>query len=162
MEAALPLNPPRSARRRFSFLVKLPAAAALIALADRLFYLADDVRATLGIFALALILSAVALRVDIRRRRDALVSAGAAALFAGFMIDDPGPLSLTLCWTALSLAALLPRTTGFASGWHWILRLPANVIVLAAGPLRDLRRLRRSGSRLGPALSQASRCSPCR
>jgi hypothetical protein len=54
-----------------------------------------------------------------------------------------------LCWAALSLAALLPRTTGFESGWHWIIRLSANVVVIPAGPLRDFRSLRRSASRSG-------------
>ena len=149
MEAALSLGSTGYGKRRFSFLVKLPAAAALIVLADRLFYRADAVGATLGVFALALIFSAVALRVDIRRRRDALVSSGAAAVFAGLMIDDPGPLSLILCWTALSLATLLPRTTGFANGWHWVLRLSAHIAGVATGPLRDLRRLRRSRNRSG-------------
>ena len=149
MEAALPLSQDRSAPQRFSFLVKLPAAAGLILLADRLFYRADEVGATLGVFALALILAAVALRADLRRRRDALFAAGAAASFGGLLVDDPGPLTLALCWTALGLATLLPRTTGLGNGWHWILRLPANAALLASGPFGDFRRLRRSGRRAG-------------
>ena len=149
MEAALALGQHGSAQRRFSFVMKLPAAAALIVLADRLFYRADEAGATLGVFALALILAAVTLRADIRRRPNALVAAGAAACFAALLVDDPGPLSLALCWIALSLATLLPRTTGFGSGWHWILRVPANVALLAAGPLGDFRRLRRSARRSG-------------
>ena len=53
MEAALLMVRRQAVPARFTFLIKALAAAALIALADRLFYQADAVGATLGIFAAA-------------------------------------------------------------------------------------------------------------
>ena len=73
MEAALPIAWRQTVPARFTFLIKILAAAALIALADRLFYRADAVGATLGIFAAALLLSVLAVRSDIRRSRLALI-----------------------------------------------------------------------------------------
>lgn len=149
MEAALPLSRAKWAQARFSYLLKLAAAALLIVLADRLFYEAHQAGWTVGVFALALILSAVALHPEMWRRADAKLSAGAAALFAFFLFDDPGLLALALCWSALGLAVLLPRSARFASGWFWILRLVTHTLTLPARPFVDIRRLRRSARRSG-------------
>jgi hypothetical protein len=67
MEAVLRRTRSAIAPWRFTFLIKLLALAALVALADRLFYRADDVGATLGVFVLALLVSLIALRPEVRR-----------------------------------------------------------------------------------------------
>jgi hypothetical protein len=117
-------------------LIKLLALAALVALADRLFYLADAVGATLGVFVLALLLTLVALRPDLRRSRAALIAAGAAAWFGFWLVDDPGPLGLVLAWISLTLAALLPRVAQFGNGLRWALRLFLHGLATPVRPFR--------------------------
>jgi hypothetical protein len=140
MEAALLTVRRQAVPARFTFLIKMLVAAALIGLADRLFYDADAVGATLGIFAAALLLSVLAVRSDIRRSRLALI---AGLYCAAVMIEDPGPLALLLFWMSINLAVLLPRASGFGSGWTWAWRLALHTLVTPARPFVDLRRLKR-------------------
>ncbi|HEX8444255.1 MAG TPA: DUF4173 domain-containing protein [Allosphingosinicella sp.] len=143
MEATLASPRARRSTWRFTFLIKPLALAALIALADRLFYPADAVGATLGIFVLALLLSAVALRPDLRRSRPALVAAAAAGWFGFWLVDDPGPLGLALAWVALTMAVLLPKAAQFGNGLRWALRLFLHGLATPLRPIQDLSRLAR-------------------
>ena len=143
MEAALLLVRRQTVPAQFTFLIKILAAAALIALADRLFYRADAVGATLGIFAAALLLSVLAVRSDIRRSRLALI---VGLYCSAVMIEDPGPLALLLFWASINLAVLLPRADGFGSGWTWAVRLALHTVATPFRPFADLRRVRRHSS----------------
>jgi hypothetical protein len=143
MEAALALPRARPGPWRFTFLCKLLALAALVALADRLFYLADAAGATFGVFVLALLLSALALRPDLRRSRPALIAAAAAGWFGFWLVDDPGPLALALAWIALSMAVLLPKAAAFGNGLRWVFRLVLHGLATPIRPIQDLGRLAR-------------------
>ena len=148
MEAALPMVRRQAVPARFTFLIKALVAAALIGLADRLFYQAEAAGATLGLFAAALLLSVLAVRADIRRSRLALI---AGLYCAAVMIEDPGPLALALFWVAINLAVLLPRATGFGNGWDWAIRLLVHSAATPFRPFMDavrLRRVRRRSSSL--------------
>nr|WP_295370701.1 DUF4173 domain-containing protein [uncultured Sphingosinicella sp.] len=141
MEAALPLARAAAGPARFTFLIKLLAAAALVAVGDRLFFKADHAGATLGVFAAGLLLSALALRAEIRRSKGGLIAAGTAAYCAAVMIEDPGLLALALFWLAINLAVLLPRAKRFGSSWTWLIRLAAHALTTPFRPLLDANRL---------------------
>lgn len=132
---------------RFSFLVKIAVAALLIAAADALF---QDFRigSWLGGLALAWVLVLLLVRPAVRRG-PALVASLAAIAFALVLADDPGLLGWVLFWTALSLAALLPRTAGFDDAWRWAVRLAMHALTGPLSPLFDLPRLFRSRPRHG-------------
>lgn len=146
MDASLVLPTARPAPWRYSFLIKLLALAALVALADRLFYPADP-GATFGLFAAAVLLTLLALRPDIRRHRPALIAAAAAASFAAALFHDPGPLAILLCWLALNLTVLLPRAAAFGNGARWAVRVAVHSIATPLRPLLDLDRLARTRPR---------------
>lgn len=156
MEAALPIVRRQAVPARFTFLIKALAAAALIALADRLFYQANAGGAALGIFATALLLSVLAVRADIRRSRLALI---AGLYCAAVMIEDTGPLALLLFWISINLAVLLPRAAGFGSGSTWAVRLAIHMAAAPFRPFADLRRLRRA-RRHSPGRFQVSKHLP--
>jgi hypothetical protein len=141
MEAALPIARAVPGPARFTFLIKLLAAAALVALGDRLFFKADHAGATLGVFAGGLLLSALAVRTHIWRSKAALIAAAAAGYCAAVMIEDPGLLALALFWVAINLAVLLPRAKQFGSGWTWLVRLAAHSLAVPFRPLGDAKRL---------------------
>jgi len=147
MEAALALPAAQPRRARFTFWARIAAAILLLILADRLFYVASGVGATIGAFALALVAAVLLARGEVRRRPPALLAAGAAFAFGIVMVDDPGLLALALFWVALSMAVLLPRAARFDSGWRWALRLAFHTAALPAGPIRDAARLIRNRSR---------------
>lgn len=143
----MPATIPRRARPSFrdlSFAAKASAALLLIVVADLLFH-GHAVGSTLGAFALLLILATAALRPDLRRDRKAGWALLAAAVLALILVEAPGPLAWMLFWTALSLAALLPRAQGFDDAWRWSQRLAAQAAVGLFGPWLDLRRARRLG-----------------
>ena len=156
MEAALPAL--ASARaRRFSFVQKLVLAILLIALGDRLFF-RQHLGSTVGLYALALLLSALSALPAVRRSRAALAAAGAALLYAAALGDDPSLLAWGLFWAAASLAVLVARMARFDDGWRWALRLLLHALLSAFGPVRDWRVLRRARVRRGPfGLSRAAR-----
>jgi hypothetical protein len=147
MDATLSLPRSSATPWRFTFLIKLLALVTLVALADRLFYMAGAVGATLGIFVFALLFSIVALRPDVRRHRAALIAAGAAAWCAFWLVDDPGLLGLGLSWIALSLMVLLPRAARFGSGLRWAQRLALHSVAMPVRPFQDLGRLARARKR---------------
>jgi hypothetical protein len=131
---------------RLSFVQKLVAAAALVALADLLFY-CQWVGSTLGLFCLALLSLLLALRPDMLRHRRALAAAAAAALFALALIDDPSLLGFLLFWAAALLGVLLPRSRRFGDGWRWGKTLLRHLLVSPAGPFADFGRLRKAARR---------------
>ena len=136
---------------RFSFLIKGAVVVALVALFDRLF--PDDLAgARIGAFAGAWLIGLALGRRDVRRSRSARIALAVAALFMISLLDDPGPLAWTLFWAALSVAALLPRTSGFDDAWRWSARLAIHAGAGIATPFADLRRLwrRRQATRGNP------------
>jgi hypothetical protein len=147
MSASLALIAARPGPWQYTFLIKLLALAALVALADRLFYMADALGATLGVFTLALLLSLVALRPDLRRSRPALVAAGRGRMVRLLAGRRSGPLGLALAWIALTMAVLLPRAARFGSGLRWALRLVLHGLATPVRPLKDLSRLSRARHR---------------
>jgi hypothetical protein len=144
---------------RFTFLIKLLALAALVALADRLFYLPDDAGATLGLFVLALLASLVALRPEVRRSGPALAAVGAASWFGLWLVDDPGPLALLLAWASLGMVVLLPRAERFGSGLRWVQRLLLHSLATPFRPLLDFKRLARARKRRPARISLSSTAS---
>jgi hypothetical protein len=143
----MPASIPRRARSSFrdlSFAAKASAALLLVVVADLLFH-GHAVGATLGAFALLLILAATALRPDLRHDRKAGWALLAAAILALILVEAPSPLAWMLFWAALSLAALLPRAQAFDDAWRWSQRLAAQAAVGLFGPWIDLRRARRTG-----------------
>ena len=153
MSATLAMQRSRPGPWRFTFLIKLLALAALVALADRLFFMAAGVGATLGIFVLALLLSLVAIRPDLRRSPAALVAAGATGWFGFWLVDDPGPLGLALAWIALTMTVLLPRAARFGNGLRWAPRLFLHGLATPVRPLQDLSRLSRARRRRSGRIS---------
>ncbi|MBB4154523.1 hypothetical protein GGQ80_002436 [Sphingomonas jinjuensis] len=127
---------------RGTFLIKAAGLALAVLLFDRLFPDWFD-GIGVGLFAGGWVAVVVATRRDIRHRRIALVAALAAAVFAGALVDDPGPLAWALFWVALSLVALLPKAAAFDDAWRWGVRLFLHPLLGLAQPFADLARLRR-------------------
>ena len=147
MEAALRIYGRPGTIARFSFLQKLVAAAALVALADHLFFF-QRLGATLGLFAAAL-LAALLLTHPALRRGAALAATTAAFVYAIALADDPSLLAACLFWTATSLAVLLPRSR-FDDGWRWAKRLLIHWLCPPLGLVVDLGGLRAARRRHGP------------
>ncbi|WP_374943182.1 DUF4173 domain-containing protein [Sphingomonas sp.] len=136
---------------RRGFLLKGAVVAALVVLFDRMFPY-DIAGASIGGFAGAWLVGLLVGRRDVRRSGRAWFALAAAALFAVALVDDPGLLAWTLFWCALSIAALLPKATGFDDAWHWGVRLALHAVTGIAKPFGDLRRIwrRRQSARTGP------------
>ena len=127
--------------QRFSFLLKIGLTFLLVAAFDRLFPHAIE-GLVVGLFALAWLLGLILGRRDVRHARlDVAVALAGAAIFCVSLAYDPGPLAWALFWTALSLAALLPRITRFDDAWRWSLRLGLHGLTGMAKPLFDIARL---------------------
>jgi hypothetical protein len=151
MELAAPAAAPWRLRlRRFSFVQKIALAAALVALADHLFFF-QRIGSTAGLFAAALLIAILVATPAIGRSRPALAAATAALLFVAVLGDHPSPLAAALFLAAAALAVLLPRTRGFDDGWRWAKRLLLHALLSAIGPLLDWGRLRSARRRRGPA-----------
>jgi len=135
------------ARTRYSFLVKLPAAIALIAAADQLF-LGTTIGSWIGALALGWILVLLLSRPALRRR-PSLIALAVATGFAGVLAHAPGMLGWVLFWSALSIAALMPRIGRFDDAWRWSLRLLAHAGTGPLAPLLDGIRLFRARPRRG-------------
>ncbi|HEX8624996.1 MAG TPA: DUF4173 domain-containing protein [Allosphingosinicella sp.] len=151
MELTAPARAPLRLRlSRFSFVRKILFAAALVALADHLFFF-QRVGSTAGLFAAALMVAILLAAPAIGRSRAALTASAAALVFVAVLGDDPSPLAAFLFVTAAALAALLPRTEAFDDGWRWTKRLLLHAILSAIGPLLDWGRLRAARRRRGPA-----------
>ena len=133
-----------------SFIAKALAAAALVVLADRLFWVEDGVGSTLGWFALAWTVVTLALTPFAWRDRLSWIAAAGALLLAVPLLDAPGPLAVVLFWTCLTMAVLLPRATGFDHAGRWVSRLIFHGITSIVGPWGDMLRLRRPLGRTLP------------
>src|SRR3954466_6051868 len=97
LAAAIP-TPSAPPPARFHYLARIAAGAALVTLADWLFFFAKEAGATLAAFALA-VLAALFLSIKpLRRAGAALASAGAASLFVLALAEDPSWLALGLFW----------------------------------------------------------------
>ena len=132
--------------RDWSFLYKLIAALALAGIAQGLF-VNERAGATVGGFALLLLVIVALVRPLLWRHRGARLALAAAAFFALVLTLDPGPLALLLYWTMLTLAMLLPRGAQFGDGWRWTHRLALHGVLSPFAPLRDLAILNRARSR---------------
>lgn len=130
-------------RRHHSFIAKVLAAAALIGMADLLFYGRSPAGA-LGAFALAWAGALAFVRSNIRRRVASRIMLVAAASFAVIVFDDPSFLGWCLFWMAIASATLLPHHR-FNDAISWGGRLVGHAILGIASPLRDLNRLANVG-----------------
>ena len=147
---AEPEAAPRRAGRDWSFLYKLIGALALAGIAQGLF-VNQYGGATIGGFALLVLIVVVLLRPILWRNRAARPAMAAAAFFALVLAADPGPLALLLYWAMLTLAVLLTRADRFGDGWRWAQRMMLHGVLSPFAPLRDLvilnhTRGRRAGS----------------
>jgi hypothetical protein len=147
---ALAAAPSRLRLRRFSFLQKIVLAAALVALADHLFFF-QRAGSTVGLFAAALLTALLVATPAIGRSRPALAAAAAALVFVAALGDDPSPLAAFLFLAAAAMAVLLPRAQGFDDGWRWTKRLLLHAFLAPLAPLLDWGRLRAARRRRGPA-----------
>jgi hypothetical protein len=136
--------------RRFSFVQKIALAAALVALADHLFFF-QRAGSTVGLFAAALLIAILVATPAIGRSRPALTAAGAALFFVTVLGDDPSTLAVFLFLAAAALAVLLPRTYAFDDGWRWVKRLILHAFLAPIAPALDWGRLRSVRRRRGPA-----------
>lgn len=135
-----------------SFLAKVAAALALVGLGDALFWLADGVGSTLGMFTFAWASVTLLLTPATWRRGGSLI-AGAIALALGLaMTDSPGFLALVMFGAALAVAVLLPRVAAFDHVGRWAVRLFLFAMISLIGPWRDLFRLLRLGKSRGRGL----------
>ncbi|MCZ8324844.1 MAG: DUF4173 domain-containing protein [Sphingomonadaceae bacterium] len=137
----------RLPRLHGGFAVKLALAAALIALADQVFFVRELSFGWLGLFGAALALAAVLANPALRYDQRALIALTVALMMAGAMIWDAAPLPFLLFWVAMGLAILLPGTARFDDGWRWAQRLVAHGFKALFGPLIDLFRLNRVRTR---------------
>jgi hypothetical protein len=153
MDMAEPEKTPPRAVRDWSFLFKLIGALALAGIAQGLFVFQRG-GATIGGFALLLLLVALLLRPLLWRNRGARMALIAAAFFAFVLAADPGLLALFLYWTMLTLAALLTRAERFGDGWRWTLRMIGHGALSPFTPLRDLIILKRTRRRRGSTLGR--------
>uniref|UniRef100_UPI0013DE5645 DUF4153 domain-containing protein n=1 Tax=Sphingomonas sp. 2R-10 TaxID=3045148 RepID=UPI0013DE5645 len=69
---------------------------------------------------------------------------GVAGVFGMALFNDPGVLAWVLFWSALSVAALLPRAARFDDAWRWAIRL---LLHGAGGPIKLLTDLHRIATR---------------
>jgi len=116
--------------------LKAGAAALLVAFGDWLFW-QRGFGSNLGWFAFAWTAVTLLLTPELWNRRESLIAALAALLFAAILTDSPGFLPVVLFLAALALAALL-RFTPFDDAAVWALRLMLQAMVSVVGPWRDL------------------------
>jgi hypothetical protein len=79
--------------------------------------------ARIGIFALLWTIALVIAQPALRRPRRAWLALAIALFLCVALVDDPSALALLLFWSALSIAALMPRAGGFDDAYRWMARL---------------------------------------
>ena len=124
--------------RNGRLMAKIGAAVALIVLAEIL--IADGNGAVVGGFAFAWITALLLTRRGIWNDRSARLALVAGAGLAAVLVDDPSFLGWVLFWTAVSLAALLPRHR-FDHALAWARRLGWHAVSAVIAPLKDTARL---------------------
>jgi hypothetical protein len=154
--AAPTAAPGRRAILDFSFVSKAVLAAALVTLADWLFFW-QSAGSTVALFAFLVLAVVAATQPALRHRRAGWAAAGVALAAAAALADDPSLLALALCWAAASVAALLPRAQGFDDAWRWALRLAGHGARSLLGPVLDLPILRAARRRRGGGIGLAAR-----
>jgi hypothetical protein len=161
LDIAAPAGAPAPAPRAFfdlSFASKVALAAALVTLADWLFFFHRTGSAA-ALFEAALLALLVLTHRPLRRSRPALAALGFALALAAAMADDPSWLAAALFWGAASLAVLLPRVRRFDDFWRWALRLLWQAVRSIVGPLLDLPMFRAARRRRRGAVRLAARIS---
>ncbi len=135
--------------RNYGLLLKIGVTALLVIAFDWLFpsFVAGT---AVGAFAFLWLLGLILARPAVRRPQlSAAVALSLATVFCFALAYDPGPLAWALFWSALSIAALLPRTAGFDDAWRWAARLLLHGLSGPFTPVADLFRLTRLRSRGG-------------
>ena len=135
---------------RFSFLFKVATALLLIAFAECLFPFEVVPGATIGLFAAGWTIAVAATRRSGWRSIGALAALAMALVYAFALFDDPSLLAFALLWTAVTLAALLPRRR-FGNALGWVLPLIVHACIGPFRPLMDawhLSRVKRRPGRL--------------
>ncbi|KQM70598.1 DUF4153 domain-containing protein [Sphingomonas sp. Leaf20] len=133
--------------RNGRLMAKIGAALALIILAQIL--IADGNGAVVGGFAFAWITALFLTRRAIWHDGSARLALIAGAGLAVVLVDDPSFLGWVLFWTAVSLAAILPRH-GFDDALAWMRRLGWHAMSAVVAPLKDAARLSMVRQRRGP------------
>lgn len=110
---------PRS--KRHTYLAKVAAAAALLAVSD-LVFVGYGGGSVVAIFALAWLAALAITRPAILRARYGWAAMAAAMAFALVLADDPSLLTVVLFLAAIGSAALLPRHA-FDHAGRWMVRL---------------------------------------
>ncbi|HMI18290.1 MAG TPA: DUF4173 domain-containing protein [Sphingomonas sp.] len=135
--------------RNYGFLLKIGITILLVTAFDWLF--PDFAGGTvIGAFAFLWLLGLILARPAVRRPQlSAAVALSLATLFCVALAYDPGPLAWAMFWSALSIAALLPRTAGFDDAWRWAARLLLHGLSGPLTPIADMVRLAHLRSRGG-------------
>ncbi|KDP93774.1 hypothetical protein ER13_16585 [Brevundimonas sp. EAKA] len=122
---------------RSSFWLRVAVGAALVGLADLLFF-AHAPGTSLGLFAFAVLGGALLGRKDLLqdRRGRGFVLAGVA--FALVLADRPGLLAWALFGVSISLGALSSRAGPNETAWGWAQRLALHWFFALFGPVIDL------------------------
>lgn len=123
------------ARTPLGFAASLIVALLLAALADFLFYGAERLGATLGVFALAWT-AGLLVASPVANRRGSLVATLVAVLFGLLLIEDPSPLAWALFWTAIASTAILTQIR-FDDALRWVQRLLLYLAFGLMGPLAE-------------------------
>lgn len=127
---------------------KLYLSLAIAFLGDYLFYHNALFGGHLGLFAFALLLCLMVGRPNILRRWEGRLAAISAGIFGCALIVDPGILSWTMFWIAISLAALFGMTMQYDDGWLWFQRLLLHALRSPVAPFMDFSKVRRAARRV--------------
>ncbi|GLK49520.1 hypothetical protein GCM10017620_24930 [Brevundimonas intermedia] len=126
-----------SALPRSSFWVRITVGAALVGLADLLFF-THTAGTSLGLYAFAVVGGALFGRKDLLRDRRGLGFVLAGAAFALVLADRPGFLAWALFVVSMSLGALSSRVGQNETAWGWTQRLALHWLFTLFGPVVDL------------------------
>jgi len=129
------------------FCWKAGLALSLVVLGDYLFFQQQLSGGYIGALALGLAICAIAGRNPIRTNYRAWIVLAFAVLFSAALMFDPGLLSWTMFWAAISMATLIISTSQFDDGWLWFQRLLMHAVRSPIAPALDALRLRRASRR---------------
>lgn len=127
---------------RSSFWIKVALGAALVGLADLLFF-AHILGTNLGLFSLAILVVVILGRKGLLRDRRGLCSILASVAFALILADRPGFLAWVLFTVSVTVGVLSCRIRPGETAWGWTQRLALQWIFALFGPAIDLFKLSR-------------------